>query len=133
MATPGYASPEQLLNEPVSTALASHGRACVARQSRNDIKTIFRIFAVCLYEGIPSYEHVKPLRNRCAVFEAIESALRSSRSLRRVNRMNRTLYEKGLKTRKKVLGEEYVTQALAQADDFRCRFRNSAPSTVGEM
>jgi 4-carboxymuconolactone decarboxylase len=32
--------------------------------------------------------------------------------------MNRTLYEQGLKTRKEVLGEEYVTQALAQADDF---------------
>ena len=33
--------------------------------------------------------------------------------------MNEELYQKGLQTRREVLGAEYVDQALAQADDFR--------------
>jgi 4-carboxymuconolactone decarboxylase len=32
--------------------------------------------------------------------------------------MNEELYQKGLQTRREVLGAEYVDQALAQADDF---------------
>jgi 4-carboxymuconolactone decarboxylase len=34
------------------------------------------------------------------------------------HRMNDSLFEKGLKTRKEVLGAEYVDRALQQADDF---------------
>ncbi|EHR70618.1 4-carboxymuconolactone decarboxylase [Burkholderiales bacterium JOSHI_001] len=32
--------------------------------------------------------------------------------------MNQDLFDKGLKTRREVLGNEYVDQALANADDF---------------
>lgn len=32
--------------------------------------------------------------------------------------MDKAVFERGLKTRKEVLGDAYVTQSLAQADEF---------------
>lgn len=40
--------------------------------------------------------------------------------------MNQTLYEKGLKTRREVLGDAYVDRALSQADDFSMPFQELA-------
>ena len=45
--------------------------------------------------------------------------------------MNQDLFDQGLKTRREVLGADYVDAAIAAADDFSRPLRSTSPSTPG--